>query len=114
MCVSGVVWTDDQNPRRLSILRNATDVEDATDLDTSASPENHPDSAADALQYRYRLEPTGWIDELIHRTREVDVTWTQDTTTQSGNTYQIPDESLYYLIGGRTPTGNGFCPAWPD
>lgn len=89
ICAFALMSTIDHNPRRLQLLDYAKRVDG--------------DPLSD-LMYRYRVLPTGWIDDLVHRRREVVVAWSARTVTPSGRSYAVPNEYDVYAIDGADQT----------
>jgi hypothetical protein len=58
------------------------------------------------LLYKYRIEPEGWIAQIVQGLTEVNVTWMPRTWT-ANRRYVVPDESVEYLIDGKFPTETG-------
>jgi hypothetical protein len=88
VCVMSVQTTVDYNPRRLQVVDDAADVGSTSDL-----------------RYRYRLQPAGWLDELIHGTREVVVTWTPNTYVLE-RPYAVPAEDTQWRGDGKPVVSN--------
>jgi hypothetical protein len=59
-------------------------------------------SVKTGLIYRYRLEPTGWIDGFVQSRQEVVVHWerTVERYDSGSGTYRIPGESAEYTVNG--------------
>jgi hypothetical protein len=82
ICVASAQSILDEDPRRLQVVSAAAAVHSG-------------------LEYRYYIEPEGWIDRIASGRREVVVTW----TSMSG-AYTAPTETVDYLIDGEPFVGN--------